>query len=249
MDILYFTKSKKYTCKALEYMIQRYNVVGLVCKAREVVYDTEIERICKVNGIKIYDNNEVYYELERNGLPHIDLAISNTYGRLIKPSFIEYVHGNCINLHGAILPDYRGLFAYNHGILNGEKEWGVTAHYINEKFDEGEIIAIKKFPIDTGKISVKMLEEETQKAAYELTLDLLKQWEECGKLPSYPQAAGGKYYSKEDFEAAKKISVTDSPDRVIQKIRAFWCPPYEGAYIEIGGTHFQLYLPEERFND
>lgn len=249
MNILYFTKSKKYTCKALEYMLKKHMVVGVVCKTRQIMLGTEMEKICKENGIEVFDNKELYRRIEENSMPDIDLAISNTFGRLIKPSFIDYVNGNCINLHGAILPDYKGLFTYNHGLMNEEKQWGVTAHYVNEKFDEGEIIDIRKFSMDSKTISVQRLEEETQKKAYELTIDLLERWSTEGRLPSYPQPLGGKYYSKEDFETAKKILSTDSSDEVIKKIHAFWCPPYEGAYIEIDGVHFQLLSPEGNFDD
>lgn len=249
MNILFFTKSKKYTCKILEYMLNEHTLVGVVCKNKQILHGTEMEQICIRNGIDIYDNEEVYCRIDENTMPQIDLAISNTYGRLIKPSFINYVNGNCINFHGAILPDYKGWITYNHGLLNEEKYWGVTAHYVNEKFDEGEIIEIRKFPIDSRKISVRKLEEETQKNAYELTISLIERWKTEGRLPSYPQPSGGRYYSKEDFEAAKKVLVTDSSDEVIKKIHAFWCPPYEGAYIEIDGVHFQLCLPEEKGDD
>lgn len=246
MNILFLTKSKKYTCKALEYMLRKHTVVGVVCKSWQILHGTEMEQICIKNGIDIYDNEDLYHRIEEKTMPDIDFAISNTFGRLIKPSFISYVKGNCINLHGAILPDYKGLFAYNHGLMNEETQWGVTAHYVNERFDEGEIIEIKKFPINPREIFVQELEEETQKKAYELTIDLIERWEKNGRLPSYPQPSGGRYYSRADFETAKKISMTDSADDVLRKIHAFWCPPYEGAYIEIDGTRFQLCLPENK---
>lgn len=249
MNILVFTKSKKYTCKLLEYMLKEHTIVGVVCKNKQILHDTEMEQICIRNGIDIYDNEELYHRIEENTMPYIDLAISNTFGRLIKPSFINYVNGNCINIHGAILPDYRGLFAYNHGLLNEEEQWGVTAHYVNERFDEGEIIEIRRFPIDSKKISVQELEEEAQKNAYELIIDLIERWTKEGRLPSHPQPSGGRYYSYADFESAKKVMVTDSSDEVIRKIHAFWCPPYEGAYIEIDGVHFQLCMPEENCDD
>lgn len=246
MNILFFTKSKKYTCKALEYMLNKHTVVGVVCKTRQILRGTQMEQICKESGIGIYDSEELYHHIDGNTMPNIDLAISNTYGKLIKPSFISYVKGNCINLHGAILPDYKGLFAYNHGLMNEETQWGVTAHYVNEKFDEGEIIEIKKFPINPREIFVQQLEEQTQEKAYELTIDLLERWEKNGRLPSYSQPSGGRYYSRADFETAKRVSVTDSADVVLKKIHAFWCPPYEGAYIEINGMRFQLCLPEKK---
>lgn len=240
MNILYFTKDKKYTRLALQYMIKNYSVAGVVCKTRSMLKDTKMEQICYDNGVRIYDNKELYDCLENNNMPDIDLALSNTFGKLIKPSFLKYVKGNCVNFHGAILPDYKGLFAYNHGLLNQERYWGVTAHYVNEKFDEGDIIEIEKFPIDSNRISVTELEEQTQKKAYEMTIDLLERWNQIGRLPSYPQPKGGRYYSKSDFEKARKVLITDSAEDVARKIHAFFCPPYEGAYIEIDGVHFQL---------
>ncbi|MFW5631233.1 MAG: hypothetical protein ACOCNB_10685 [Acetivibrio ethanolgignens] len=80
------------------------------------------------------------------------------------------------------------------------KSGGVTAQYINENFDEGNIIEIKTFPINADTISVKELERETQKTAYELTVQIVEEWEKNGVLPSTPQSGEEKYYSLEDFE-------------------------------------------------
>lgn len=227
-------------------MSEQHNVVGVVCKNKKLVKDTELEHICNKRHIPLLENEEMYEMLEKNELPEIDLAISNTYGRLIKKPLLAWVKGNCINLHGAILPQYKGLFTYNHGLLNQEKEWGVSAHYVNEKFDEGDIIAIDRFPICADEITIKELEEKTQETAYLLTLKLIEEWERIGPLPGVAQESEGTYYSKEDFEKAKEVLITDSAETVIRKIHAFWCPPYEGAYITIGGKHFQLMTGREQ---
>lgn len=248
MNILFLTKSKKYTCKTLKYLAEHHNVVGVVCKNIQLISGTEMENICFFYHIPIFENDEIYKMVSEKRMPKIDLAISNTYGRLIQRPLLDWVKGNCINLHGAILPQYKGLFTYNHGLLNGEKEWGVTAHYVNEKFDEGNIISIKRFSIVPELISVRELEERTQEAAYELTKVILEKWEKEGPLKGTPQEETGRYYSLEDFEKTKRVYFTDSAELVERKIHAFWCPPYEGAYVEIGGSHFPL-LPRERDNN
>lgn len=245
MNVIFLTKSKKYTCEILKYLIDRHRVVGVVCKSFEIIKNTELEKICFQYNIPIYDNTTIYQMIEEQKMPQIDLAISNTFGRLIRKPLLEWTKGNCINFHGAILPEYRGVFTYNHGLLNEESEWGVTAHYVNEKFDEGRIIRVKRFEISASEISVSELEELTQKTAYELTVEILEEWNKRGPLPSKPQGSGGKYYSREDFEIAKEIQISDSAETVKKKIHAFWCPPYEGAYIKIGGVHFQLMPLEE----
>lgn len=240
MNILFLTKSKPYTCKLLEYMNDNHHVVGVVCKSHNIISDTEMERLCLKENIPVFDNDTLYKMITENRLPRTDLAISNTFGRLIQKPLLEWTEGNCINFHGAILPGHKGLFTYNHGLLEGAQEWGVTAHYVNEKFDAGNIIEVKKFDICADEISVAELEILTQKAAYKLTVKLLKKWQEIGPLPAVPQENSGRYYSREDFEIAREVHISDTAETVKKKIHAFWCPPYEGAYINIGGEHFQL---------
>lgn len=240
MKILLLTKSKMYTCRLLEDLINEHTVVAVVCKNKEILAGTEMEKICIKENIPVIENNEMYTMLGKGTLPEADLAISNTYGRLIKKPLLDFLNGNCINIHCAILPAYKGVMSYNFGILNEENEWGVTAHYINEEFDQGDIIKIYKFPITSATITVGELEKMAQEAAYRLTLEVINNWEKEGRPVGKPQEKTGKYYSREDFEKAKKIDLNSSAEEIERKIRAFYCPPYEGAYIEIEWKHFQL---------
>lgn len=54
----------------------------------------------------------------------------------------------------------------------------------------------------------------------------------------------GNYYSKKDLDEARKIHETDSADVIEKKIKAFWFPPFEGAYIERDGIHFSVITKE-----
>lgn len=245
MKIMLMTKSKKYTCKLLEELLKKHIVTAVICKDENVLDGTYMQSLCIENNIKVISDKRMYELLADGGLPECDLVISNTYGKFIRQELIDYVKGNCINLHGAILPDYRGVMAYNFGILNGENQWGVTAHYVNQHFDEGDIIEISKFDINPDTVSVKELEEKSQSYAYELTMKIVDSWEKNGKPASYKQPARGKYYSRKDFERAKKINFEDSAAMVRRKIQAFYCPPYEGAYVEIDGERFEL-MPHKK---
>lgn len=66
------------------------------------------------------------------------------------------------NLHGSLLPDYRGAAPINYAIINGEKESGVTTFFINEKIDEGNILLQTKTPIgeddNSGILHDKLME-------------------------------------------------------------------------------------------
>lgn len=244
MKILYFTKSKPYTCEVLRKLYAENHEVTIVCKNRESFEGTEMDCLCQKLGATVYDHDTVNDLVENNQLSTYDLGISNTYGRLIRPGVINHLNGKIFNLHAAPLPWYKGMFAYNWAIFNQESQWGVTAHYVNEKFDEGAIIEMRTFPIDPLRITVKELERESQRLAAEMTLQLVQKFEENGKLAAKPQESGGRYYSREDFERLKQIQMSDSAEVIRRKIHACWCPPYEGAYWEHDGVHFVICEPE-----
>ena len=71
----------------------------------------------------------------------IDLIISNNCPQLLKKQILGLPKNGCINLHLGKLPHYRGIFPIFHAIANGENNYGITVHYMNEKFDDGPIIA------------------------------------------------------------------------------------------------------------
>jgi methionyl-tRNA formyltransferase len=76
----------------------------------------------------------------------IDLAISVTYDKIIKKSFIDRCN-RIINIHNSPLPKYRGVSPINWALKNNEKDHGVTIHEITPGIDDGPIWGQVKFPI------------------------------------------------------------------------------------------------------
>lgn len=242
MNILFFTKSKPFTCKTLRELYNQGNSISVVCKSKSDFVGTEMGKWCRTNQILIYDNDSLYETLNAGNLPQFDLGISNTYGRLIKKQIIDHLRGRIFNIHCAPLPEYKGMFVYNWGIFHKETEWGVTAHYVNEKFDEGAIIEIAKFPIDPSTITVKELEQMSQEIGAELTLKIVRRFANGEDIRGTSQVSNGHYYSRADFEELKRVSLHDPAQVITKKIQACYCPPYEGAYFERDGKRFYLYM-------
>jgi methionyl-tRNA formyltransferase len=69
-----------------------------------------------------------------------DLLISIHLNQLIKRDLIDLPRLGCLNIHPALLPRNRGLFPYFWAIANGDEETGVTLHWVDEKFDTGDIL-------------------------------------------------------------------------------------------------------------
>lgn len=241
MRILFFTKSKPFTFEILQKLCEKGHTVSVVCKTLADFADTKMGKWCREQNIPVYDNVSLYEDLKAGKLPRFELGISNTFGRLIKKPIIDHVQGKIFNVHCAPLPEYKGMFAYNWGIFNQEKEWGVTVHYVNEKFDEGDIIELVRFPVDPNTITVKALEHQSQQVGAEVTLRLVERFASGEDVAGVPQQSGGHYYSREDFETLKRVSLQESAETIAKKIQACYCPPYEGAYFERDGKRFYLH--------
>ncbi len=79
-----------------------------------------------------------------------DLVISNYLNQLIKSELINLPSQGVVNIHPALLPRNRGLFPYFWAITAGESETGVTVHWVDEKFDTGEILLQEKITVEPG---------------------------------------------------------------------------------------------------
>lgn len=77
----------------------------------------------------------------------VDLLVSIACPQIIKKDLIELPPQGVINVHGALLPKYRGKLPSFWVLANGESRTGVTVHYVNEELDDGPIIVQKEVPI------------------------------------------------------------------------------------------------------
>lgn len=145
----------------------------------------------------------------------------------------------CINFHPAPLPEFRGFSPYSFGILEEFPYWGVTAHYIDEEFDTGDIIQVKKFDSDLKIETAYSLERKSQVYLFKLFKEIINKIDKDKKLSRKKQEKG-RYFSKKKFEDLRRIKGKDTIETINKKIRAFWYPPHPGAYIRINGKEFLL---------
>lgn len=148
-----------------------------------------------------------------------DFVLSVLWPEIIRPDALE----RCphLNIHPAPLPEYRGCNSYAHAIINGETEYGVTLHYMNEGVDTGPIIDSPRFPIgpeETGK----SLYSYAQVAAY---LMLTRWWPVLrkGLPPATVQPEAGRYYRRDSL-----VPYFGSPDPVVRRALTF--PPFDNGY-------------------
>lgn len=243
MRSIFFTKPKEMTLNCLKYLLeQNEELVFVVMENQEKYVNTEFVKICHTEGIEILNYSEAKDRIMR--MDDIDMIYSNTYPIKIDRDIVQQAKKAAVNFHSAPLPEYKGVFGYNFAILNGEKHYGVTAHYLDDDFDTGNIIECRRFEYDCENGNLSELIRISDYEMFELFKKTYKRFANNEKIPSIVQQ-GGKYYSRRMFEAAKKINPDDSVEVMQRKIRAFWYPPFDGAYIEKDGARFTLVTQQQ----
>ena len=108
-----------------------------------------VAALAAAHGLPVHAPERVdeprWVELVRDGRP--DAIFSFYYRRLLPPEITAAAPRGAINLHGSLLPRYRGRAPLNWALIHGERETGVTLHHMIESPDAGDVIAQRRVPI------------------------------------------------------------------------------------------------------
>ena len=112
--------------------------------------DTKLEELATLHNIDYIKskniNNSDFIESVRKY--SCDIFISLSFNQIFKTDIINLPPLKTINVHCGKLPFYRGRNILNWALINDEKEFGITVHYVDEGIDTGDIILQKEYPID-----------------------------------------------------------------------------------------------------
>lgn len=155
--------------------------------------------------VKVYSaediNSPVFIDLLKN--LGVDLIISFNCPQVFRKELIAVPAKGCINVHFGMLPKYRGIQPIMHALLNGEKEFGVTAHYIDEKLDSGDIILQEKIPIKEKDTLDTLYPKAFETAGYLLVKAVNMIGNDTVKR-IYNDASKKSYYTYPDKETIKQ---------------------------------------------
>ncbi len=156
-----------------------------------------------------------------------DILLSINYLFILDQSLLSLPWKYAINFHGALLPKYRGRTPHVWAIINGETETGITAHFISEQCDEGDIIFQEKISIndeDTGADILKTFEH-----LYPIIVDKVLEMISSNHITRIPQNnLVSSYYGKRT-PVDGRINWEWFSNRICNWVRA-QAYPYPGAY-------------------
>ncbi len=173
-----------------------------------------------------------------------DYVISYMYRFLVKRPTLDRAARAAVNFHAGPLPEFGGWAFYNVAILEGADTYGCTCHHMDEGFDTGDLVHVRRFPIDARRETAVSLERRAQQEMVRLFLDFCLRAESGEPLPRIPQdRARHRYMTREEFEKLKRIPPGADAETVDRHARAFWFPPFACAWVEVDGVRCEV-VPE-----
>lgn len=201
--------------------------------ARENIWFKSVAELAASRGIPVYAPDDINHPIwvETIGKLKPDIMFSFYYRDMIKQPLLDIPPKGFLNLHGSLLPRYRGRCPVNWVLVNGEKETGVSLHYMTPRPDDGDLVAQVTVPVD-GADTALTLHSKIVDASSRLLNDALPGLI-AGTAPRTPQDhCRATYYggrSPEDGE----IDWTKSADEIRNLVRAV-TRPYPGAFTLVG---------------
>lgn len=223
-------------CVGIEALIANgYEIAAVfthVDNPNENVWFESVAELAAAKGIPVYApediNHPVWEKRIRDMEP--DLIFSFYYRDMVKSQILEIPKSGCINLHGSLLPAYRGRSPVNWVLVNGESETGVTLHYMTPSADAGDIIAQRSIPVsyfDTAKSLFKKVISEAALLLTE-TLPAIKD----GTAPRVAQDHTKASYYGGRQPSDGEIDWTRSAEEIRNLVRAV-TKPFPGAFTYI----------------
>jgi methionyl-tRNA formyltransferase len=232
-------KSKRSAVRALDWLVEHGVEVPAVVAPQpdETLHEQQrLDLAARRHGLALVTEQELYDDPPRD----VDVVVSFLFWNLIRAPLLSLGRVGCLNFHPAPLPDYRGVGGYNVAILEGLTDWGVSCHFVDERFDTGDLVEVERFAIDQQAETALSLDRKSQEHLLGVFERVLRRLLDGEQLPREPQGEG-RYVSRSEFE---QLRVVRPGDDLARKLRAFWYPPWPGAVVELDGH--RLTLVDER---
>lgn len=172
--------------------------------------------------------------------PH-DVMVVAAYGLLLPQEVLDIPPRGCINIHGSILPRWRGAAPIHRAIEAGDGETGITLMQMDAGLDTGPMISEARTPIAPDDTTATLHDRLAQLGA-KLIVEGLVALERDGALPSTPQPAEGATYAEKIGKHEAALDWRRPAAELARRIRAF--DPFPGGAATLDGAQLKLWAAE-----
>ncbi len=246
-----FMGTPDFAKESLEYIYEAgYEILGVVTnqdkpKGRGMkMMISPVKQYAEEKGLKIYQpakvkNNIEFIELVKNMNPDVICVVA--YGKILPKEILEIPRLGCINVHGSLLPKYRGAAPIQWAILNGDKTTGITTMYMDVGMDTGDMILKQEVEIGENETTGELW-QRLSKIGGEILVDTLKLIEN-NKAPREKQTGEFSMAPMLDKEMSKINFNEMATEKIHNLVRGL--NPIMGTYCFLDGKKIKIWKTEK----
>lgn len=212
---------------------------------KQVVEFSPVKKCALEHNLRVFQPIKIKDQYQEVLDAQPDIIITAAFGQFIPKIILDTPKFGCINVHGSLLPKYRGGSPIQTSIINGEKETGITIMYMASKMDAGNIIAQRAIPIleedDNGSMFNKL-----SVLGRDLLLEVLPSIFD-GSNPSIPQDENQVTYAYNISHEQQFINWNKSSQDIVNLVRGL--APTPTALTSVDGTIIKVFKAKKHSDE
>jgi methionyl-tRNA formyltransferase len=244
MARIVFMGTPQFAVPVLLALNKEHHVVGVVTqpdrpagRGRNLVA-SPVKRIAQEQGLPIFQPKSLR---QPDAVQHLagwqpDVIVVAAFGQILRPAVLELAPYGCLNVHGSLLPAYRGAAPIPAAILAGEQVTGITIMHLDEGMDTGPILSQAECPIASTDTAASLSEKLAHLGA-RLLIDTLPRWL-SGTIEANPQDESAATYCRPLKKEDGLLDWTYPAAYLDRQVRA--CDPWPGAFTTWRGQHLRV---------
>lgn len=224
-------------------IINNYNIVLAVTKKDALVgrkkelQSSSVKNLALKYHLEVFEPTNIKLEYQKILDAKPDLIITCAYGQIIPKIILDYPKYRCINIHGSLLPKYRGAAPIQRAIEDNLKKTGITIMYMEEKMDAGDMLFKKEIKIEDDDTTTTLFNKMATLSA-EAIIEFLPKFLN-GDFKAQKQDESEVSFAKMIKKADEYLNFNQKVDKVYAKYRSLTLNP--GAYATIDNYDIKFY--------
>ncbi len=202
---------------------------------------TPVKEIAMAANLPVLQPTKIKTEEFRNQLADYkpDVIVVAAYGRILPPQLLELAPHGCINVHGSILPKYRGAAPIQWAVINGDEKAGISIMQMDEGMDTGDILHQRIIDVSPDETAGSLFEKLAQLGGEALleALEMVKAGTLKPVVQDHQQATHAPMLKKEDGH----IDWNQDAQTIHNRIRGF--DPWPSAFCFLDEKRLRLFSP------
>ena len=215
-----------------------FEIVGVVTQPdrpagrKMQMQPSAVKNYCLSHGLRVISPESINTDsmLQQIEIWGAEVAVVVAYGQLLSEKFLKLFPLGAVNIHGSLLPRWRGAAPIQRAIEFGDSETGVALQKVVKKLDAGDVLGFRRISI-TEETDAQSMFEQMATAGVDLLhvefMDFVR-----GNLVGEPQDESLVTYAKKIDKAEGEIKWTEPAIAISQKVRAFIMGPGTWSYLE-----------------